>query len=722
LLSALGFPVKARAENAEGTAPRAASTPSSGDVTEGQLIPLTPIASRFGVIVTITGSHINIVRRDGTELRLKGLLPGDAVETDNAPVLLLQQGDAWVRPLELPQLLGLRDDADLEAGISQTSLLKGAFESFEVKKPVVYRPAPQKKSAEPDRHRRLPTMDTLDGGGFVQTETSPVEVGLGVSRLSSFSTPEMAGLYQEVVGPSSSAVAGAPRQLGDPSPVDRTLSYLSVEVYEGDRFFFLGDVSDPLFGPATGFDLRSVRPDGAWLGAAVVAPVEPGSAHRDGQFALRAGMPSSDGLGGEVSFSADGSHLLVGEWQHAGTSFRASLLDCFDLQRRDLSWSHLLLPATKVFGRHAQAQGDYDAATQLLGIEWRLGRARLGVEQHRGVSAGETWGSDALSLSLLQKRTTASLRYVLAQQDSGRQGMEWFISRFDSSGRQVYFSSTAPAAASLQGGRTYRLGASLPVKEHVRSRVSVELGAGGFHPEGKLEWRPSRDKVVSLRYGLLDQELVGTGAERGLVLQGSFAFGGAGLPPRGTGRIVGRVRDDASRGVADVAVVLEEVAVTFTRADGSFEFKGVPVGRQRVKLDQDRLHADLGGAPSPRTVFVQQDGAERADFVVTRLCRVAGRVYVQSPSREHREPVVGAVVELSGGRRATTNSEGAYSFDSLPPGPYAVSFASSTDASTITPTSPTSWSFRLRPGDQVAEADFVFEWRARPVVFDAIAE
>jgi hypothetical protein len=399
------------------------------------------------------------------------------------------------------------------------------------------------------------------------------------------------------------------------------------------------------------------------------------------------------------------------------------VIDRLRLQHRDLSWNYYVLPAVKAFGRHATAAGEYDAETQLLGLDWRLGQTRIGVEQHRGVSSGQAWSRDSLSLSLLQRRTNLSLRYILPHQQADRRGLEWYVSRFDASGRQVYFSSAAPASGSAQGGRSYRLGASLPVRKHFRSRIGVELGPNGIYPEGKLEWRPSFDAMVSLRYGLLDSEFAwGDTVDRGIVLQASVAFGGGGLAPRRTGRIVGRVRDDAGRGVADVAVVLEDAGATYTRADGSFEFKGVAPGRQRVKVDLDRLHADLGGAPAPRTVFVQPHAAERADFIVTRLCRVAGRVYVQSAPGETGEVVVGAVVELSDGQRATTNSEGAYSFDSLPPGLHTVSFASSTDASTLTPTSPTSWSFRLEPGAQVTRADFVFVRRGRPVVFDAVSE
>jgi hypothetical protein len=108
---------------------------------------------------------------------------------------------------------------------------------------------------------------------------------------------------------------------------------------------------------------------------------------------------------------------------------------------------------------------------------------------------------------------------------------------------------------------------------------------------------------------------------------------------------------------------------------------------------------------------------------VIRLCRISGGVYVRSADGTLREPLADAVVQLSDGRLARTNSQGRYSFVGLEPARYTVSLASSMDVSTLRPLAPTSWSFRLQPGDEADGADFTFEHRERHVIFgDLTAE
>ncbi|MBN1458128.1 MAG: carboxypeptidase regulatory-like domain-containing protein, partial [Armatimonadetes bacterium] len=586
LLQILGLSHRARAEHNVQAVALASVAYQDGPLTRADLVPLTPVASRFGVIVTITGSHVNVVRQDGTEVRLKGAAPGEAWE-DEGTVLLLQRGDAWVQRSQLPQLLGISQKTRARTGIEATSLGVSAghtFESFEVRKPVIARQPVQKRPGETSRGRRFVPTEAQDGREYVQTEVGAVEVGLGVSRVSTFGTPSMSGIYQEVIGPGSPVVVDESRQIGEPGPVDHTVPYVSMNAVEGDREICFGDMSDPLFGPGTGFELRTLTRKGAWFGASLLAPTGAGTEPEDARVALRAGAVTPTGFDGEVALSPDGSHLLIGQWLQPTGSLRVSLVDRLDLRHHDLFWNHQVLPTMKLFGRQAKTAGRYDAETQLLGLDWRVGRTHFGWEQQRGVSAGDEWARDALSLSLLERRTSLSLRYILPHQQADCEGLEWFVSRFDSSGRQLYFSSSAPGIGSMGADRAYRFGASLPVKQHLRWRIGMEANAEGLQPEGKLEWRPSSDAMVSLRYGLLDSDFSGDTVDRGVVVQASFAFGGGGPPPQGTGRIVGSVKDDAGSGVADVAVVLEEMTVTFTRTDGSFEFSGVAPGRQRVKL------------------------------------------------------------------------------------------------------------------------------------------
>ena len=710
------------ADEAPPRARPAVELPAVVDFGDGPRLPLTSLGGQLGIIVTITGEHVNIVRPDGSELRLKGAMPEDVPLTTDRPVLLLSQADAWAAPEDLARLLGVASDLDPEGGrflAGHSPRAQQSLETFAVAKPIVVSHTPVRTSEEP-QPRRLPRIDPGGEGDRVLTDVAPIEVGLGVTEVSSFGGPGMTGIYQEMVGPGWGTVSGGARQLRSDSPVHRTLSYFTLDVYEGDRTYILGDISDPLFGTSTGIEMRSALSDSTSVGAAVLVPDQRLGVNGDGQLALRAETASDSGLATEVSIATDGSYSLSGRWERPGMSLRSHIMDSYGIRRRDFAWKHEPLPAVILSGRVAGANGAYDARASLMGLHWRLGHARLGLERARGVSASEPWGTDALSLSLLRGRTSGAVRYVLPSEATGREGLEWHLSRFDPSGRQVFLSSSAPTGGEWDSGRSYRLGSSWPIQRNVRLRSALDWDRQGIHPEGKIEWRPSRDKVISLRYGVFDSGLSGEAAERALVLQASFGFGSTGGQPQGTGRVFGRVKDNLGQGVADVALVLEEVAVTFTRSDGSYEFRGVDPGRQTVRIDRDRLHADLGGKLAPRVVCVRDDAAERADFVVTRLCQVSGSVYVQSGSGEHRNSLANVVLELSDGQRAATNSEGGYSFVGLKPGRYTVYLASTMDASALTPLAPTSWSFNLAPGDQVASANFTFERRERPIIFEVL--
>jgi len=696
---------------------------SAVDFGDGPRLPLTPLAARLGAIVTITGEHVNIVRPDGSELRLKGSPPDEIPVSSDRPTVLLRRGEAWADAGTLAQLLGVGGDIDTEGATLLLSALPSenpSFTSFAVVKPVVLSDPPERAPEQVQPRRRLPDVNSGREDGGVMTELAPVEVGLGVTEMSSLNDPAMTGFYQEIVGPGWSTLNGGPRELRYDSPVRRTLSYFSLDLYDGDRTYMLGDISDPLFGAVTGIDIRSDLNDITSVGAAVMVPNQQLGANAPGQFALRAQTASSTGLSTEVSIAADGSYLLSGEWKRPGASLSSHLIDCYGLKRRDLAWELQALPAVNVFSRIAETEGSYTAGASLAGIQWRLGRSRLGLERARGTSSNEPWGSDALSLSLLSSHTSGTVRYLRPSQPTGREGLEWYLSRFDARGRQVFFSSSAPNRGEWDSGRSYRLGTSLPLRRELRVRAALDWDRDGVHPEGKIEWRPSKDKVIALRYGVFDSGLSGAPSGSALVLQASIGFGSTGRSPQGTGRIIGRVNDDRGQGVADVAVVLEEVAVTFTRADGTFEFRGVEAGRQTVRIDPDRLHADLGGALRPRVVYVRDEAAERADFVVTRLCRISGVVYVQSESGEQREPLVGALLELSDLRTATTDSEGRYAIAALEPGRYTITLGSTLNASLLAPVAPTSWSFSLAPGDRVDGANFAFERRERPIIFEVL--
>ncbi len=727
LLALLALPSAAAGDASSTAAPSAqqrVELSAAMDFGDGPRLPLTALGAQLGVIVTLTGEYVNIVHPDGVEVRLKGATAEASPLDAERPVLLIRQDDAWAAAEDLARLLGVAGALTPDGSrflASQAPPGGPSFKTFEVAKPVVVSRPEVHTPEEQQPRRRLPEINPGGEADTVLTEMAPVEVGLGLTEMSSFSGPGMTGFWQKVVRPGWFDVNGGPRELRCDSPVRHTLSYFALDVYEGDQTYLVGDISDPLFGTATGIEMRSALSDKTSLGAAALVPDERLGVDTAGQLALKAETTSGSGLATEASIATDGSFLLSGRWERPGTSLRSHIIDSYGIRRRDLSWEHQALPAVSVFGRVAEADGSYEARASLVALQWRLGHAHLNLDRARGVSAGEPWGTDAVSLSVLRGRTSGALRYVLPGEPTGRKGLEWYLSRFDPSGRQIFLSSSAPTRGQWDSGRSYRLGASYPITRGLRLRAAVDWDREGVHPEAKFEWRPSRDKVIALRYGVFDSGLASEAAESALVLQAGFAFGPSGRVARRTGRVLGRVKDDRGHGVADVAVVLQEVAVTFTRSDGTYEFRQVDPGRQTVRIDRDRLHANLGGDLRPRVVYVRDDATERADFVVTRLCQIAGTVYMQSESGEQRQPLAGAAVELSDGQRATTNSEGRYTFGGLKPGRYTITLASTTDMSVLTPLAPTSWSFNLAPGDQVAGADFGFTSRQRPVIFDLVS-
>ncbi len=704
---------------------QALTLPAPRDLGDGPRIPLPEVAAQFGIIVTVADESVNIVRRDGTELRLKASRPGEEPSGLDAALLLVNGTEVWARAEDVPRLLGLAgtvsgDGRPMAVGVAADEAQP--VETFLVAKPVVLPSAPKREQSK----RRTPELPDTDGGrdtSPVVTEMMTGDTSLGISQLSLLNTPGMTGVYQQVVGPASSDARRTGRDLDPESPVQHTVAQFSMEVHEEDRVYVAGDMFDPLSGTATGFEVRASVDEATWVGAAVLASDDRVRGDAEGQVSLRAETPFGPHADTDLAVSLDGSYAVSGEWRRGSTALRSSVLDRADLWRRDVSAEHQIARSVRGYARASELRGLYAARADLLGVEWRVGKANLALERTTGVSGDESWGSDALSVSLFGGRFTSTMRYLVPRDGSGRSGLEWFVSRFHPSGRQVFLSSSAPRTGTASSDRTYRVGTSYPIGHGLRLRAALGWDSEELHPEAKLEWRPARDKIVTLQYGPFEIDASGRALDTAVVLQASMAFGGTARGPRGTGRVVGRVSDDRGHGVGDVAVVLEEVAVTFTRADGSFEFRRVTPGRQTVRIDGDRLHTDLGGALRPRVVFVQENGTERADFVVTRLCRIAGGVYVRSANGALREPLADAVVELSDGRLARTNSVGRYSFVGLEPARYTVSLASTMDVSTLCPLAPTSWSFRLQPGDEVDGADFTFERRERPVIFgDLTAE
>jgi hypothetical protein len=176
------------------------------------------------------------------------------------------------------------------------------------------------------------------------------------------------------------------------------------------------------------------------------------------------------------------------------------------------------------------------------------------------------------------------------------------------------------------------------------------------------------------------------------------------------------VRDDAGRGVPDVAVLLDDGEVAVTRSDGSYQFLAVSEGRHTLRLGPERIPADLEGDLRARTVFATPQERGRADFTVTRLCLISGRVYVETGSGQ-QAPLAGVAVELNTGARTTSDDQGRYQFSGLRPGRYTVALPDQPRDPLLSPVPPSSWSFRLEPGQRASGADFGLHQQERPVVF-----
>jgi hypothetical protein len=703
-------------------AARAALAPV--DFGDGPRVPLSRIGGRFGVVVVITEDNINVVRRDGTALRLKGVTPGDPAVTEEDRRLFIYEGEAWAYPSEIPDLLGVSQDWQVaEAGLlaSEAALEGRSFETFEVAKPSVSRPAAPAPPSTPSE-RPAPRSETSGPADTVMTYVAPVEVDLSIGRTLTFADLGINGFWHEVIGPASLLPRDRSRWLRHDSSIGRTLSSLSLEARQGGDLCTVGDVYDPLFGSATGIEMESATSNRERLAAAVLVPTaRPGETPR-GQLAIRARRPLSKSLTAEAALAADGSYLVSGSLKHAGLDLHSSLAEYDDARRLDLWCQQKLTPRVSLFGRASEVTGVRDAEASLLGARWSLGSAQVGIERGGGSSAGETWGTDAISFSLLTGRRTAVLRWVTPRQGRGPQGIEGSVSQTDPSGRQFFLSTSAPDSGYFGGRRTYRAGASLPLRRDLRVKVALDWGGGGAYPEGKIEWRPARDRVIALRYGILDPDSTDFTAtpDRAWVLQASWAFGGSDDVRPSTGGILGHVKDDSGQPAADITIVLDDSEKTLTGEDGSYEFEGLEIGRHSVRIDPSLLHAHLGGGGGTRTVFVTEHELERVDFMVMRLCRISGHVKARSRSSEYEEPLPGVAVALNPDRRTSTDSQGRYSFAGLQPGQYTVALMSADKLAGASPVPPTSWSFNLRPGDEVSHADFRFEREERPVLFDAL--
>jgi TonB-linked SusC/RagA family outer membrane protein len=116
------------------------------------------------------------------------------------------------------------------------------------------------------------------------------------------------------------------------------------------------------------------------------------------------------------------------------------------------------------------------------------------------------------------------------------------------------------------------------------------------------------------------------------------------LGAQATGSIRGRVVDSASTlGLPNATVVVEGTpAGTLTRADGSFDISGVPVGAQRVRAKR------IGYAAQSVTVNVTAGASATATFTLVVQNMVLTEVVVTGYGSQRREAITGSVATVEG--------------------------------------------------------------------------
>ncbi len=714
-LSAAGDVAAAGAGTAAGTT--IAALPPAGSTTTAtpgadERVPLSVVGAGLGAIVLVTGADVHITRRDGTETTVRAVRPQAIADArDQDAVAIVHDGEAWVRARDVAALLGTGQRGQSDSGTDQGA---ASFETFEVQKPTVVAPVEAPPPA-PNR-ARLALLQVQSLTEANPPELSSVPMTLEFSQMSILSSQDQRGFYLQDFGAPRRVLDVRGRELDPSSPFSPQLSYLSLDMGDDKQRYGIGDMFDPLFGTATGIAFTSAVSGATKAGAALVLPTTASGDQNTGELALRTETVVHKYLTAEAAVATDGTHYTSARWDRPEFSFSTSLLQAPDSQREDLWWQLRALPPLSFYGRSDAASGDYDVSASALGVSWDAGQTHTAIERDAGDALGKPWAQDALSFTLIRQDFTGIVRYLVSREEGGRDGLEWSLTRPNPRG-YTFLNSSAPQEGPGEK-RSYRAGAAIDLKRRLQVRAALAADGSKVTPEFSLDYRPSQDQIASVSYGAFDTGTPDSIPCEALIVQAKLSFGGSGHSHAGIGGVSGRVTDDAGQGVADVAVSLDDASIALTKADGSFEFSDLEWGRHSVRLDPNRIPADYTGAAQERVVYVSAQEAGHADFLLTRLCRISGQVYVESDTTHQREGLPGVVIELSDGSRTTTDSEGRYSFSGMMPGRYSVAAPSGgSQADGAAPIPPTSWSFRLKPGEKVSGANFGFLRRERPVIF-----
>jgi hypothetical protein len=129
---------------------------------------------------------------------------------------------------------------------------------------------------------------------------------------------------------------------------------------------------------------------------------------------------------------------------------------------------------------------------------------------------------------------------------------------------------------------------------------------------------------------------------------------------------------EGSMGAGDVWILTDTGQAAKTDAEGYFQVAELPEGQRLVKLDMDRLPADLSPPDEIRlTVEIRPGQLSRVDMEVTPLALVEGSVQTPEGPPPESEGII--VRLLPRNVLTTTDSQGRFGFYNLPEGDYEVS-------------------------------------------------
>jgi hypothetical protein len=191
--------------------------------------------------------------------------------------------------------------------------------------------------------------------------------------------------------------------------------------------------------------------------------------------------------------------------------------------------------------------------------------------------------------------------------------------------------------------------------------------------------------------------------------------------PAAGGEVRGRVADQTGRAVAGARVKLGEFTAD-TDAVGVYAFKHVPRGSYDLALDAGFLPADYAWDGREVQLAVTPSSHEHADLLVAPLNAIHGRVYADRNKNgrfDVGEGVAGAVVHLND-QVTVTDSQGAYSFYNLPPGPYLLRLDRERLPTSFELTGSTDLTVALGDDRPVTGADFLVQPRVKPIIWREI--